>query len=491
MVRKISILVLIMALVIGCFTFGYTEDEPVTITWYGVGTQSDHQARVNNAISAYLQANGLNVKLDYIDLSWGDFLQNYQVIISSQEEFDILNARGNILMGYAKNGALTEITDEMIEEYIPGVRDVVKKDLLDAFRIDGKLYMLPAMHEKAQYYGLTVYNAGIAEALELDMSSIHGFDDLDEIFEKVHEAYPDIICVADENSLMLTAYCNYVFINSTPALCIGLDVMEENAQIRNIFEVDEAINMLYKLSDWYKKGYMCRDLSVDMNAVSNEGRIFCRIGGYKPGCAAEYTRNEVTYYDMAFDPDRQAVTSLFDVPTSWSHAISKTSKHPELAAQVLNYAYSDVKFINLLVYGEEGIDYYFDDEGFLNYIDGGFANDCAGDRSWQIANVYNNYVTRNYADMGLADVWEVQKAFNDNALVTESTGFYFDTTDVEIEVAALANVYDQYGVLLWKGMAEDVDATLAEFNQKLYDNGLQRVLDAANEQYQAFLDSKN
>ena len=75
-------------------------------------------------------------------------------------------------------------------------------------------------------------------------------------------------------------------------------------------------------------------------------------------------------------------------------------------------------------------------------------------------------------------------------MAVESAGFYFDTTDVDIEVAAIANVYDEYAPMLWRGAVENLEETLAEFNQKLYDNGLQTVIDEVNRQYAEFLANK-
>ena len=57
-------------------------------------------------------------------------------------------------------------------------------------------------------------------------------------------------------------------------------------------------------------------------------------------------------------------------------------------------------------------------------------------------------------------------------------------------MAAIANVYDEFGKLLRCGACDDVDATLAQFNQKLKDNGLQTLLDECNRQYDEFLANK-
>lgn len=48
------------------------------------------------------------------------------------------------------------------------------------------------------------------------------------------------------------------------------------------------------------------------------------------------------------------------------------------------------------------------------------------------------------------------------------------------------NLYDQYAVPLMCGSV-DIDSTLEAFNQALYDAGLQQVMDAKQEQLDAWL----
>lgn len=90
MSRKIIGLVLALAMLLSCLSgVALAAEEPVTITWYGVGGASDHQARVNEAASKYLQSKGLNVNLEYISVGWGDYMQNYQVMLAAGEAFDL------------------------------------------------------------------------------------------------------------------------------------------------------------------------------------------------------------------------------------------------------------------------------------------------------------------------------------------------------------------------------------------------------------------
>ena len=63
---------------------------------------------------------------------------------------------------------------------------------------------------------------------------------------------------------------------------------------------------------------------------------------------------------------------------------------------------------------------------------------------------------------------------------------FFDTTPVLNEISALTAVSDQYATTIASGSV-DPETAIAEFNEKLYDAGLQDVIDAKQEQLDAWL----
>ena len=70
-----------------------------------------------------------------------------------------------------------------------------------------------------------------------------------------------------------------------------------------------------------------------------------------------------------------------------------------------------------------------------------------------------------------------------NAEISPICGFwYFDNAETWTELAKIEAEYEG----LWFGEYEDVDATLAELNAKLYEAGLQTLLDDINAQYKAW-----
>ena len=86
-------------------------------------------------------------------------------------------------------------------------------------------------------------------------------------------------------------------------------------------------------------------------------------------------------------------------------------------------------------------------------------------------------------------MWEQYQEVRDTALKSKAYGFYFDTTPVFNEISALNAVSDEYRTSIETGSV-DPDTAIAEFNQKLYDAGLQNVMDEKQAQLDEWLAQK-
>ena len=80
------------------------------------------------------------------------------------------------------------------------------------------------------------------------------------------------------------------------------------------------------------------------------------------------------------------------------------------------------------------------------------------------------------------DLWDQYRAFNDASKPSVLVGFSFNNENVKTEYASVMNITAQYLPQLFTGSAADVDQTVAEMNQKLYDAGLQKIIDDMQKQ---------
>ena len=160
-------------------------------------------------------------------------------------------------------------------------------------------------------------------------------------------------------------------------------------------------------------------------------------------------------------------------------AISSASEHPEESFKFLALLNTDPTLMTLMNYGVEGIHYNLDEDGLVVFTD-----ERANYSPWTNG-VGNVTLLPDTKDEGKG-FRESFKAYYATGKVIPSNGFFFDPTNVETEMAQLANVNAQYALALDCG-ATDPETELPAFLEALDAAGIQAYLNEANAQMDAFL----
>lgn len=466
-----------------------TNKEASVVTWYfvGGGSTQENIDRINAKGTELLQAAGINAILDIKFLSWSDYSATYANMLASGEEFDIFNDMISTFIGYGKNGGIYEITESDLATYLPDMVNSMGQNVVDSCYNGGKLWGVPCAHEWAQYSTIQ-YNADMAEEYGIDMSQVKTVEDLEAIFAMLKEHGIYGTEVSDNGSDIYLVLANIDPINNDDLSPLGVKATTDYNPIVNVYEDETLVDTLKLFRKWVENGWAYPDVDGDMiNQYRQNQTIFCRILRAKPTSPVENSSSSTfTTADIKWR-DGEAVQTSGDFPGGWGHAISGTCSDPVTAMQVLNFAYSNQEFINLICYGEEGVDYTVNENGYVEIGESGYGRDCNGTMSWEFAYSFGRTPDQARVDQGLLEEAKIMSEFNQSATRLSHSGFYFDMTDYAAEKAAVTAVCNEYVKNLIRGQYEDVDAALAEFNQALYDNGLQTLLDAANEQYNAFL----
>ena len=170
--------------------------------------------------------------------------------------------------------------------------------------------------------------------------------------------------------------------------------------------------------------------------------------------------------------------------------IAQNSEDKIKAMQFLNFAYSNADFMNLLNWGIEGEDYELvkGSDKLIDYPEGVDSSNVGYhmNMGWHLPNQFIGYIWNGLPE----DIFDEYAKFNDSALKSKAFGFTYDPTSVSTELASLTSVKAEYAPALECGSVSDVNAILAEFNKKLYDAGLQKVIDLKQKQLDAWLATK-
>lgn len=242
--------------------------------------------------------------------------------------------------------------------------------------------------------------------------------------------------------------------------------------------------MLY---DWYKKGYISQDAGTNTEnwrTVFKAGNMFSLFFAYHPGTPVEFESS--TGYEFEIVPFREYPVKMAQSYNSVIFSMAQNSENPEKAMEVLDYIYGSPEVMNLINWGEEGVDYVLEDEenGIINYPEG-VTVDTVGyslNLGWELP---NQFIAHKWSGSD-PQLWEKMEEFNNSAKESTALGFYFDNSEYENQIAALANVVKQYSGSLSSGSA-DPEVYIPEFLSALEDAGIDEIIAAKQEQFDKWL----
>ena len=174
----------------------------------------------------------------------------------------------------------------------------------------------------------------------------------------------------------------------------------------------------------------------------------------------------------------------------WAHSTSAlgscycvtANSTPEQAQACIDFMgllYTDSKLADMYTFGIEGEDYSYNADGLVEQ-----ASEKYNHSMWESASA--TIVTPLAVEP--ANKADLYKDFNGGAKTSPAAGFRFDKTAVEAEYTACQNVFDTYGYPLETGgfPADQVEATIAEYQTALDEAGYQTVLAEFQAQFDAW-----
>ncbi|MGL6198426.1 MAG: ABC transporter substrate-binding protein [Lachnospiraceae bacterium] len=394
----------------------------------------------------------------------------------------------DVMLGVFRNGIQEKVSkgqlmplDDLLAEYGQDITEAIPEEYIEACTVDGQIYAVTQNRNLASQQGV-LFRKDLLEEQNIDISNISTYDDVTEVFEQLHQAYPDMVVTAMSavKTGMITGQFNKI--DNLGDFLGGLIDYDEPT-VSNLFESDDYLEFVTRSKEWNKSGYIYSDIITDENNSGSDlvrsGKAMSYIQVIKPGAEAE--AYNLTGYEMVAVTCTEPV-ALTATIQNWAWAIPENSVYPEKAMEFMNLLYSDSDIVNLLNYGIEG--YHWEDDNGVA-VSGEHAEGYEFS-DWKTGNPYIGEVMQGND----VDVWDQLKEFNEGAHFTCSLGFSFDADSVSAEYTALKSVLDQYRPLLEWGFADDVEATLAEFNQALYDAGLETYMEEKQRQLDEFIESK-
>lgn len=440
--------------------------EPYEVNYYYVsGGAQPNNEKIETAANKYLKEElGMNSTLKLNCLDWGTYDQKLRAMLAASEYVDILWSTDWAINTFdrARDGSFLELGSLL--ENAPKLKAEFG-DLLDRAKIDGKYYVIPQKKETTTTHSI-IYNKTLADKYGIDMSDVTSMETLEPKLKLFHEKEPK---TAAWHGAMGFAY-------TTNLDKIGFGVLENGKFIATYKHPAVRANAML-LNKWAKLGYIAKDAATkDAGPIIESGAVFAYAegNGAKPGYAEE--KNAQFKYVTATIPVAKPFTGTSSIFGSVT-AISRSSKDPARAMQVLEAINTDKYLTNLISFGLENENYKKLDENTIELIpDTGYAPGV----SWEIGNRSLNYLTATEPK----NLYEMYVQGAKDAELSQMLGFVPNYEKVATEKAALDNVNKEYTRALQAGLVDE--ARYDEMIKKLETAGLDKVIAEVQTQYDAW-----
>lgn len=465
--------VMVATLFAGCGSKKTEETDVPTLTWYAVGNgmPANYDSWTAKA-NAYLEEK-IGVHLNYQCISWGDWGNRRSVIVQTNEPYDIMFTDMSSYAADVKMGAFADLS-ELIKQ-TPGLTDLIPQAYLDACRLDGKLYAIPAYKDSSmtQFF---VWTKADVEANFPDYAEHHDLADVTDGLRacKQGSLAPVLLNKDGISCVVGNRYDNM----GTGLPALGISYFDGSNKVVCTFEQPDVVDSLKILNGWFNEGLINSDA-----ATAAEATGMCTMGVAQGWPAASKGWGDGRGAEVVAVQYGQTVVSNDTVQGSMA-CISASSAHQLEALKLLELVNTDSKMRDMLAYGEEGVNFeYVEENGeqrvkklnndwtFAQYTQGTFFD-----------------ITPEAGTVGNPFVDEV-KVQNENAVPSPALGFSFDNSKVADQLNACKSIFEEYKGLVFTG-AGDPEVVLPELMGKLRTAGFDDVQAEVQAQYDAWLASK-
>lgn len=450
-------------------------------------TQPDEE-RIEQKINEILEPE-LNANLDIVVLPWASASQQLQLMLSGDEKIDVFYTNATNAVQYMNAGQIMDMS-ELIDKYGTNIKQIYGEDIAKINQMEGFVYGVPNQIERGSIPAIFM-RKDLVEKYNIDTTQIKEPKDLESVFETVKAGEPDMTMLysSSESDAPLTRLFRGDTLSDSNYLGVLMD-QTNSTKLENFFATDWFKDTTTMLHNWYQKGYISQDAGTNTEnwrTVCKAGNLFSLFFAYHPGTPVEFESS--TGYDFEIVPFYNEPIINSSSYNGVTFSIAQNSENPEKTMEVLDYIYGSSEIMNLLNWGEQDKDYVIEDadNGIINFPEG-ITSDNAGynlNLGWELPNQFIAYKWTG-SDPQL---WEKMEEFNGSAKSSKAAGFLFDSSNYSSEIAALSNIVKQYSGALYSGSG-DPDELIPELLEALDDAGINEVIQAKQEQLDAFLAAK-
>ena len=431
----------------------------------------------------------LNATLEGQFLDWSDWAQKYPLMLAANEDFDLIYSAN--WAGYndqALKGGFLEITEEMIQKYMPQTWEAMPSVSWDQAKVNGKLYMVP-QNRGESVEKLILYREDLRK--KYDLPVLDSPEAYATYLKTVAQNEPGVTPFTPETGdwkyhnldrVLLKQQSEWNMFDLDIPFAFRLD--DEKGQVFNVYETQEFKDLLLYYKDLADNGAWSKNV---LNSKNDHQADF------KAGKTASITHNNGTLgslmalmrqenspYEVALADINVGKKKSIAISTQNGTSIHATSKNVERSLMLIDLMQNDKELHDLIMYGISGV--HYEPIGDTMYKATDLNANFTGFSNWNFnspLNRDNEAFPKEASEIAIG--WE--KDVYHYSLET----FVFDNSNVKAEIANAGNVMLRHAIPLEYGVIKDIDAALEELNKQLKAAGIEKIQAELQSQIDAFL----
>jgi len=447
---------------------GAGSGEIVNLKWVtiGNGMPSNYDSWISSVNSYIGEKIGVNLEMEVIP--WGDWDNRRNIIVSTNEPYDIIFGNGNNYVADINLGAYADITD-LLEANMPGLMELMPEKYWDGVRVKDRIYGVPT-YKDSSITNYAIWDKELVDEYSLDITSLTTLDSMTETFETLKADKNDYPVYVKNDGLYYILDVYDQIGGGTQILGVRFD--DKEGKVCFTLEEQDIMDQLKIIHEWYQKGIINPDA-----ATLTEGRVYnmWRV-------AQGWESAGVTSWGPQMGKDvvvQQVMPTILSNETVRGslNMVSINTKYPEKCLQLLDMVNCDTKLRDLFYYGEEGVNFEYTADGKVHKIN----ND------WALAGyTQGSFFTVTTLDTDEFNQWDEVKALNEAAQSSVMLGFTFDTNSVSDQLANCREIWLRYRSEVMTGV-QDPEVVVPKIKEELMKAGWQNVVDEAQRQVNEFL----
>lgn len=448
----------------------------VTLNIVYPGDPQPDQDTVTAALEKKLAEDGINVKLNYQYIPWGDYYQKLPIMLATGDQVDIMWTDPGLLGTFVKSNSIAPL-DEALSKYGEAIVTELDKKYWPPVTVNGKKYGVPAgaLGTTKGYYTATL-RKDLRE--KYGLPEVKTMDDLLAYAAAVKKNNPEMIVFNEPPADFRRG--EVVQSTVSDGIVFNYSTLKAEAKYDRPQTMEDALfsRMLYE------KGYIDKDVMVgrDIRADFNSGKA--AIGG---GDVYEYNNY---YHNIAVEGAQvefvkiPLTTEPYMPTTTWNfQSVAATSKNIDRAIMFLNWIQKSEDNYDMMTNGLKGTHYDIKNGAIVapEGVDASKIGYAPPEWMWQ-----NPDFLKPKASDAPDFMQQLQDFDKDTKLFSPIMGFNFDQTPVKTELAAMSTIENKYKYGITAGVLDPKKA-IPEYSAELKKAGLEKVIAEFQKQVDAFL----